>query len=324
MKILYILGNGFDLNLGLATRFSDFNEHYLTQKNSNPSVELLKSTIKKDFETWADLEIALGEFTKQLKSAEEFDIIFEDILVNLSSYLKMQESKFDLSEVDTAAIYSSLVKPELYLTNTERIEIQQFKDQFRSNDWELNLATFNYTRILEKFIDIGDNIMNNRYGKEVVVNSILHVHGYTDKRMILGVNDRSQISNSTFQEDIDICESIVKPECNRIYRFNNDNELERYIKEANLICVFGSSLGATDKIWWERIGTRLRNNKIKLVLFVRNKQINPLLGFRNGRTERNIKEVFLSSTEIVNDLKEGIYPKIHVGVNTQLFNEERE
>ena len=35
MNILYLIGNGFDLNLGLPTRYSDFLEYYFNRAPLN-------------------------------------------------------------------------------------------------------------------------------------------------------------------------------------------------------------------------------------------------------------------------------------------------
>ncbi|QZT37063.1 bacteriophage abortive infection AbiH family protein [Halosquirtibacter xylanolyticus] len=41
MNILYILGNGFDLQLGLKTSYNDFYNYY-TKLKDNPSEEITK------------------------------------------------------------------------------------------------------------------------------------------------------------------------------------------------------------------------------------------------------------------------------------------
>jgi len=71
--------------------------------------------------------------------------------------------------------------------------------------------------------------------------------------MVIGVNDISQIKNESFHNSRDVLESIVKSECNRANRNNIDRQLTNKINTANLICIFGSSIGETDNKWWELI-----------------------------------------------------------------------
>ena len=80
------------------------------------------------------------------------------------------------------------------------------------------------------------------------IRDIIHVHGFTDHDMIMGVNDIEQIKNKSFSEDIDITEEIVKPLQNQIIRMNFDNNAVRIINGSDIICVYGMSIGSTDKI----------------------------------------------------------------------------
>lgn len=61
MNVTYIIGNGFDLNLGLKTGYQDFYDYYIEVPSPNAHVELLKNTIKQEgYELWSDLEVGLG------------------------------------------------------------------------------------------------------------------------------------------------------------------------------------------------------------------------------------------------------------------------
>lgn len=46
MNITFLIGNGFDLNLKLNTRYSDFYKYYI----KNDPKDLLSKSIKEDFE----------------------------------------------------------------------------------------------------------------------------------------------------------------------------------------------------------------------------------------------------------------------------------
>ena len=56
MNILYLIGNGFDLSLGMKTRYEDFYEYYCTlgETEQNADVIALKKTIKEGKEGWQD------------------------------------------------------------------------------------------------------------------------------------------------------------------------------------------------------------------------------------------------------------------------------
>lgn len=87
MNVTYIIGNGFDLNLGLKTRYQDFYDYYMTKTSPNSQVELLKDTIKQDgYELWSDLEIGLGRISASMKPLMILWLllpIFQIICVNI-------------------------------------------------------------------------------------------------------------------------------------------------------------------------------------------------------------------------------------------------
>jgi hypothetical protein len=56
MQILYIIGNGFDLSLGLKTSYNNFYQYYKTVESDNVNIQKLKKNISKTYESWADLE----------------------------------------------------------------------------------------------------------------------------------------------------------------------------------------------------------------------------------------------------------------------------
>lgn len=79
MNITYLIGNGFDVNIGLKSRYADFYETYV---NIHPHDEAdvikrfkagINDYIKKESHKdnlkaidWRDLEVALGQFTDQM------------------------------------------------------------------------------------------------------------------------------------------------------------------------------------------------------------------------------------------------------------------
>lgn len=50
MKVVFIIGNGFDINLGLQTRYEDFYKFYLGLDSSNDGIQVkkLKEHLKND------------------------------------------------------------------------------------------------------------------------------------------------------------------------------------------------------------------------------------------------------------------------------------
>lgn len=322
MKILHIIGNGFDLNLGLKTSFSDFNKTYQSINAENINIQKLKKNIKKRFENWSDLELELGNYTTEIKNIQEFDQIYQDITEKLSQYLIKEEERLKLDLIDKKKLIQFLVNPELELPLVDQKSINDLKKAFYNQHWEINIATFNYTEIIEKIFEhsFNDLILDTRENKyKTILKKIHHIHGYTNKRMILGVNDVSQVKNKIFKDDIDIIESLIKSNCNTANKRDNENSLKQLINYSNVICLFGSSIGKTDKIWWEHIGSHISRGNL-LVIFDKTNPIPPLNEHLKARREREVKKKFLDLTLLDETQKKSIEDRIIVAVNTNMFN----
>lgn len=46
MNIVFLIGNGFDISLGLKTSYRDFAKYYVQKPSSHPSIEKLKKEIE--------------------------------------------------------------------------------------------------------------------------------------------------------------------------------------------------------------------------------------------------------------------------------------
>ena len=65
MNIIFFIDNGFDLNPGLKTTYSDFINEYKRNKSSSEVVKKMFDHMDSNSELWADAEIALVRFTGQ-------------------------------------------------------------------------------------------------------------------------------------------------------------------------------------------------------------------------------------------------------------------
>lgn len=320
MNILFIIGNGFDLNLGMKTRYKDFYDYYQLKESQSSNLHKLKNQIKGDIENWSDLEFSLGEYTERMNSLEEFDEVFEDVGANLAEYLQEEEKCFDFSDVLRKNFFDYLAFPERSLLPADKDEIVSFKEKWNNITWNVNVVTFNYTKSFEQLL--GEKLNNleiaAHHNSTIQFRGLEHIHGYVDNRMILGVNDKSQISNASFRENLDIVEAIVKNDCNIAQKHNVDIRCKDQISKSNLICIFGSSIGETDNMWWNLIGNQLKRD-CKLIIFDRCEKINPRAGYLKKRKEREIKQRFLSKIKLTEEEKRKVDNAIFVGLNTDLF-----
>ncbi len=73
MNVTFLVGNGFDIGLGLKTRYSDFYEEYCkADKADSEAITKFKRTLRewqnnksKKIIDWSDFEFAFGQYAKQ-------------------------------------------------------------------------------------------------------------------------------------------------------------------------------------------------------------------------------------------------------------------
>lgn len=322
MKILYIIGNGFDINLGLKTRYTNFYEYYQTLPSKTPIVKTLKEHIDKNFKNWSDLEQAIGVYTENFNTVDEFIQAYEDIGDNLGDYLKEEENKYDFSKVNKEKLFEYLGFPEKTLLKTDTERIQQYKNKWNSENWDVNIITLNYTNSVEQIIgnQFNNTILGVHHNRNIILRGLEHIHGYCDDRMIMGVNDVSQIKNQSFHNNQDILDALVKPNCNKVNKTTIDNLCTTQISKANLICVFGSSIGDTDNIWWQAIGEQLKKG-IYLIIFTRGEEISKRWSYKKAKSEREMRDYFLNKTNLKDEEKASFRDNIFIDVNTEMFGD---
>ena len=67
MRVTFLIGNGFDINLGLNTRYKDFIDVYKKpNENDDVVIKTFKNHLVENKENWSDAELAFGKFKDKL------------------------------------------------------------------------------------------------------------------------------------------------------------------------------------------------------------------------------------------------------------------
>lgn len=321
MNILFLIGNGFDLNLGMSTRYSDFYNYYKGVKSRSSVIEKLKNEISGNIENWSDLELELGKYTKSLNSDKEFTEVYEDLCDSLADYLELEEDKFDHKKFNINKLREYLSFPESSLPQADKLIVDAFKKKYAHVQWNIYIITFNYTQTLEQLLEykktrIHIGIHEN---SPIVLQRIEHIHGYLNDRMVVGVNDTTQISNHAFHNNQKVLVDLIKNDCNQAQKHMIDNWSKEQISNANLICIFGSSIGDTDNLWWKIIGEQLKKDTL-LLIFEIGEVISPRRPQRKLLSEIEKKKYFLNKTALNDAEKKNAENKIIIGINTKMFD----
>ena len=325
MKVVYLIGNGFDLNLGLKTSYNDFYTYYLNIESNDIQIAQLKEHLKHDkdnegrYQYWSDLEIAMGEYTKNFDSLEVMEKVYNDLNDNLRDYIISIVQSGIQDDIDKNKLKTDLAHPERYLREIFKEEFRSYTKKWETHTYETYIISFNYTNTIEVILnmkgtmEIGQTI----YNRSNHLYPIIHIHGLFNAPLI-GLNDASQIRNDLFRNDVDVQEFLLKPKINEAVGHLNDRKSLNHISQANLIYLFGVSLGETDKLWWEAVGERLKYD-CKIFYFVYNPNEHPRPN-ELTRIRKKYKDFLLSKTKLTSEEKQMAFDKIFIVHNSDMFN----
>lgn len=332
MNITFLIGNGFDLNLGLKTDYRSFIKEY-TKDLNEPVIMAndtyyLKKEISKDEDTWANAEIAFGKITQQFvkdgKNADLFSDCHEDFCLSLAEYLKQQQGRIDWNQNSQSigeAFVNSINSFKSYFPPVETQNINNHESKF-AGSYVFNFVNFNYTDTLYQCInavktnkiDIGSRVFantkqNSRIGK------IYNVNGTVDNYMVFGVNDETQVGDKKLFEgySAEYMGQLIKADTDRLNGQNTYNNVSSLISQSDFIYIYGMSTGITDSRWWEMICEWLvGDNNHQLFIHKHAAPERGLIPRKYATYEKNVRKDFLSFSMLKGDEMDKYYDSIHI------------
>ncbi|WP_404989139.1 AbiH family protein [Clostridium culturomicium] len=263
MSVTFLIGNGFDISIGLKTRYSDFYDYIKNYFKSNEN-EILMS-IENDNDLWSNLEMGLGKYTRYIGNNEDkLEKFYEnkfDLDIKLRDYLRKEEDRIDWKHNATIKNVEDNFKRYIYnfyelFKPSEKDEIiRAIGNNIASN---YKIISFNYTNVIKRCVELLPN-----------KTELLYLHGSLEKdNSILGVNDSTQISNKYFSETSDMLVSMCKLDINKEIGEYSTTLAENMLSN-DIICICGMSIGETDKYWWDKVVDNLVRGKINMVIIFR-------------------------------------------------------
>lgn len=333
MNITFLIGNGFDIGIGLKTRYENFYDEYIKiQEDDNENIKSFKKTLlkwqnmsaeeKSEYKKivdWADFESAFGVHSIDFKIEEKAKYIerFEHFVMSFNHYIELEEQSLSFTDKDKIVeVMKNAISSFYHIRQGDKNKIQNQYNKFGGSRI-YNFISFNYTRTIDRCATILKEALKNE-SKDV--GKICHIHGYVDKNMITGVDNPSQIKNIEFAQDPEIVNEIVKPHQNRDARTNYENEAISLINNSNMICIYGMSIGETDKKWWSIIAKWLLGDKNRMLIILNHDDTyNERFTFLQTKIVNTMEEKFLDLSDLTDDDREEIRKRIFVGINYDIF-----
>lgn len=247
---LHIVGNGFDLAHGIASRYSDFKKYAWKYGNSY-QIGLLETCypnmnpMRKELNLWCDLERALG--SPDFQAA--FDASTEDIEKEDGHEGRFQAQMEDAPEYILGAMYDAFHEIFDGWVNQIDIDVEPLQCIEHFDKTGLFLS-FNYTDTLEKVYGIPRELINYIHGRRNSSDTIIVGHcamvdadsNLSEEPMIYEYQGYANIANLVNGQRKAVADIIL----------GNANYWKA-LNVVNKVVVYGHSLSDVDMAYYHEI-----------------------------------------------------------------------
>lgn len=295
MNITYIIGNGFDLGLGLNTTYSDFVRFLSSRirgwlstgekswdRDERRFAEWLERKIgENEYEFWHDAEEAFGELPFSDFRGQEQDLVqfchrlFQS---EMAEWIATKNARFSVPKGERMKIGEKFVDGLLYgwlqgLSEDVRSEIE---NDLMNGSVGVNILTFNYTDCIEKLLSGIDMPIYETTGLGAMKRALhvvppIHVHGVVESSgrsadLVFGVDNERQITGVETSANDEIVSRLIKERYLGYTRKRTEQVAVEVLANSNWVIILGHSFGKTDGRWWERIYNDLRIGRYNMVV----------------------------------------------------------
>lgn len=217
IKNVFVIGNGFDLSLGLPTSYTDFLKSNFFTENIGTSELFRYLHEKASIEKWVDIEAELANISKNGNKDPNFLSDYKRLCDSLTDYIK----SIDINKINRDS-------PAYKLLSTHYKPSESY------------IANFNYTNTVQ-FI-----LKELSVEAEDIDGSVHHIHGECHRRnIIFGVDDRARIH----PDHVFLYKSTANHDGGR--------GIKGALRDAKRIFFFGHSLGESDHMYLEDLFLKL-------------------------------------------------------------------
>lgn len=317
MSTVFLLGNGFDINCRINSRYTDMYQEYckITEDDSEIIKKFKKEIENSIYDTWADFEIGMSKYAEKVNNENDFLSCLWDFKTFLVLYLKKQQDIF-YSKINNSVPFIVTLKNEVERSINEFYKGNRIieRDIEKIKDDKIKFICFNYTDIA-KFLTKPGMTSDSLYEYDFV-----QIHGTLNKNnsAVIGIDNINQVrpnfdTTNKFSRAFIKSELINEVDDFRIYR------AEQFISDANIICVYGLSLGDTDLRWRNAIIEKLKREKDAHLFFFSYELMlkENLFSEQELNFEEDKKNDLLAKWNIT-DSKE-IFDRIHIPCGKKIF-----
>lgn len=286
-EVVCLIGNGFDLALGLRTSYTDFRNFIEVKYGSAKSKNLIYKALEEHTGgNWSDLEKKLGEIFKKstwegiFKSSDsvidgeelQFSIneSRENLIDDLIEHLKLEKKVLEKIQIDDEVKKNMFggIQRLFSPTIARDQDILKNHQNLYGEDIYFHTISFNYT---DSFSYLFNKIEISDYsiGRKFIRYDTLFPHGTSEIGTTIGVNDETQLLGYNEGESVletDTAKFLIKTLKKEYGQDNQYEDALQQVSKADIIIIYGMSFGETDKVWWEAIEKRLLEYKKSIAI----------------------------------------------------------
>lgn len=268
MNVTYLIGNGFDLHLGMKTSFKDICAAYIIEKTGDDILNGFKCELEKDapnYCNWSDFEISMGKYSENFENFEDFKKCVSDFRQFMISYLSKEEKEYEnfLNENHVPAYaykdFITNIYNSIYLSPKESL-VESIKSR---GNISTTVISFNYTTIFDKIMNRSNIISSFANDGE----SIFHIHGVLGENIRFGVDNEDQIKNEMYRGSKKCQRLFVKTMLNNEIFSITLKKIEETLSNSEVIVVYGMSFGNSDMTWKKYILNWLMKDKNHILFY---------------------------------------------------------
>lgn len=356
MRIVYLIGNGFDRQARLPTEpktiVDNYKEslgreieHELQKESPDVSQLMLLQTIHSaicdNYNTWGDFERALGSSLAIAcrKASDEASFYeravehFTQFLYRYISELNERIEDFQIAQdIDSKFHHGAVSCMKDGMRNNHKQLIESMLQTHENENWICSFINFNYTTLIDRMVEISRS--SGRVGRSIHNGSrtytrkldadVLHIHGnITDGHgIITGVDNPSQIEVPEFRDVSTVNSSVVKPQLNIDRGDLVEQATLNLIDRADIICIFGMAMGVTDRTWWKAITDWLDAGDGKRILAINawGKESDVYPGDHRRIVSATLDSFFFGAGVSDASVRKRLEPSIVVSRNSKVFD----
>ena len=260
MNITFMIGNGFDLHLGMKTRFTDMYEGYIQSPSEDIVIQRFKEDLKESagerYEKWSDFEIAMAAHAKDFTNENDFIKCVRSFKMYLGGYLKLEQDRFntELQKLTREEICDEARKSvdSFYKFNTPNVTNAIDRIKSSSKSLSYSIINFNYTEVSDKIMKTAGCFYFDP----------IHIHGRLSGDIGLGIDNVDQFGSIPFVLSRKMNRAFIKPAFNKEFDENRAAKAASLIERSDVICVYGMSFGDSDLTWIMNLHEWIKKDKM--------------------------------------------------------------